>query len=90
MTSTTDAVQDVINTYLKASGKVSGPKTILEAMEAFCSAVDWSEPWLQILLAFHVGLYLFVWLGRNSLEILMSALICAGTQSTYSFVLAFH
>ena len=35
----------------------TGPKTLWENIDAFGHAVDWSERWIQGLVAFHIGLW---------------------------------
>ena len=72
-----DAVDGVINDFLQISADNAGPKNFLENLEAFSYAIDWSELWLSILIAFHLCLLLLVVLGRQIFEIqMMVLLIC--------------
>ena len=50
-------------------GAAIGPQTFLENVAAFRAAVDWSERWIQVILAWHVMLWLTFLLFRRHYEV---------------------
>eukprot|EP00472_Partenskyella_glossopodia_P012648 CAMPEP_0197540826 /NCGR_PEP_ID=MMETSP1318-20131121/66818_1 /TAXON_ID=552666 /ORGANISM="Partenskyella glossopodia, Strain RCC365" /LENGTH=81 /DNA_ID=CAMNT_0043099929 /DNA_START=1 /DNA_END=243 /DNA_ORIENTATION=+ len=57
-----DAMEGVVEQYLKKSAKPNG---FFEEVEAFTAAVDWSERWLQCLLGLYVVVVLLAFLTRK-------------------------
>ena len=49
-----------------------GPETAFEMWQAFTSAINWSERWIQALLIFHVTLFLAAVILRNNENAQMS------------------
>lgn len=49
-----------------------GPETAFEMWQAFTSAINWSERWIQALLAFHVTLFVVAVVLRNNENAQMS------------------
>ncbi|CAM9983669.1 unnamed protein product [Ectocarpus fasciculatus] len=59
-----------------------GPEGFVENFEAFRSAVDWTEPWIQGILVFHLLLWLFFIVTRRSFgaQVGLFAVILTGTR----------
>lgn len=51
------------------------PKDGYEHLQAFLAAVNWTEPWLRILLGFHVLLFLIALIWRRDVDVQMAVLV---------------
>jgi len=54
---------------VKQSAKA--PNDAYEHWQAFTSAIDWSESWIQVMLAFHCVLFFIAMFFRRSIEVQM-------------------
>eukprot|EP00903_Cladosiphon_okamuranus_P009697 g9225.t1 len=61
-----------------------GPEGFVENFQAFRSAVDWSETWIQGILVFHLSLWLFFIITRKSFgaQVGLFTVILGGTRSS--------
>lgn len=55
------------------------PSTMLEHWNAFSAAIDWTENWIRILIAFHVLTITIVYITKNNSDIqsVLFLLLCA-------------
>ena len=58
-------IEDSMRNMMKESSAAS-PKTVMEHWQAFSSAINWTETWLQMLLGFHAIMLLLIIIFRNN------------------------
>lgn len=69
------AVRGIVDGIMRSHRGVGGPVGVVEHVEAFAAAVDWTEPFVASLLAFHAAAWLAAYLGRRSVGV-RAALLC--------------
>jgi len=74
-----DVIEDLQESVFElARNSDTGPKTFMENVDAFRHAVDWSERWIQALVAFHVFLWILTLSTRKrfGIQTVVFFLIC--------------